>query len=60
MCRGSHPPYPPFARGDSRRRLVFFSPLAKGGHRGVIRVLLRCARLGMQAIENRFSGVTRS
>ena len=39
--------------GESRRRLVIFSPLAKGGRRGVLRVPLRCARLGIQAIENR-------
>ena len=30
-----------------------FSPLAKGGYRGVLRVPLRCARFGIQAIENR-------
>ncbi len=36
----------------------FFSQLAKGGHRGgVLRVPLRCAGFGIQAIENR-SGAT--
>src|SRR5271157_1110439 len=30
MRRGSHPPYPPFARGESWRRLVFFPPLRRG------------------------------
>ena len=34
------PPPPPLRRGESRRRLAFFSPLAKGGHRGVLRVPL--------------------
>ena len=35
----------------------FFSPLAKRGHREVLRVPLGCARLGIQAIENRSSSV---
>src|SRR5271157_4603832 len=53
MRRGSHPPYPPFARGGKPAASGLFSPLAKGGHRGVLRVPLRCARFGIHAIENR-------
>ena len=44
---------PPFARGGKSATSGLFFPLAKGGHRGVLRVPLRCARLGVQAIENR-------
>ena len=41
MRRGSHPPYPTFARGG-KVGVWSFSPLAKGGHRGVLRVPPRC------------------
>src|SRR5271157_4826400 len=43
--RRSPPPYPPFARGGKSAAAGLFSPLAKGGHRGVRRVPLRCARV---------------
>ena len=48
------PPTPPL-QGGKVGGVWSFSPLAKGGHRGVLRVPLRCARFGIQAIENRFS-----
>ena len=56
MRRGSHPPSPPFARGGKSAAsgplrkggkvggVWSFSPLAKGEHRGVLRVPPRCAR----------------
>ena len=47
------PPYPPFARRGKVGGVWSFFPLAKGGHRGVLRVPLRCAMFGIQAIENR-------
>src|SRR5271166_2500806 len=53
--RLSPPPYPPFARGGKSAASGPFSPLAKGGHRGVLRVPLRYARVGIQAMENRSS-----
>ena len=33
MCRGLHPPYPPFARGGKSATLVFFPP-CEGGIQG--------------------------
>ena len=42
---------PPFAKGGKSAASGLFSPLAKGGHREVLRVPLRCARFGIQAIE---------
>jgi len=58
---GSHPPCPPFARGG-KTASGLFSPLAKGGHRGVFRVPLCCARFVIHAIENRsrYEGLSRS
>src|SRR5208337_2882506 len=47
------PPTPPFARGGKTAASGLFSPLAKGGHRGVFRVPLCCARFVIHAIENR-------
>jgi len=44
------PPTPPFARGGKSAASGLFSPLAKGGYRGVHRVPLRYARFGIQAI----------
>src|SRR5208283_4825742 len=44
---------PPFARGGKTAASGLFSPLAKGGHRGVFRVPLCCARFVIHAIENR-------
>ena len=53
MRGNSHPPYPPLRKGGKVGGVWSFSPLAKGGYRGVLRVPLRCARFGIQAIENR-------
>src|SRR5271157_1927370 len=52
--------YPPFARGGKSAASGLFSPLAKGGHRGVLRVPRRCARFGIQAIEKRSRSSRRS
>src|SRR5208337_3873931 len=64
--RLSPPPLPPprggkdgapLRKGGKVGGVWSFSPLAKGGYRGVLRVPLRCARFGIQAIENRSSAV---
>jgi len=47
------PPLPPLRKGGKVGGVWSFSPLAKGGYRGVLRVPLRCARFAIQAIENR-------
>src|SRR5271157_1071819 len=47
------PPLPPLRKGGKVGGVWSFSPLAKGGHRGVLRVPLRCARFVIHAIENR-------
>ena len=47
------PPLPPLCKEGKVGGVWSFSPLAKGGHRGVLRVPLRCARFGIQANENR-------
>src|SRR5208337_1539602 len=51
------PPPPPLARGGKSAASGLFSPLAKGGHRGVLRVPLRCARFGIQAITARYRSI---
>ncbi len=51
------PPLPPLRKGGKVGGVWSFSPLAKGGYRGVLRVPLRCARFGIRAIENRSSSV---
>jgi len=45
MRRGSHPPCPPFARGESRRRLVLFPPCEGGQY---------CSARDLKAIFNFF------
>ena len=51
------PPLPPLRKGGKVGGVWSFSPLAKRGYRGVLRVPLRCARFAIQAIENRSSAV---
>ena len=56
------PPLPPLRKGGispiplrkgGKSAALVFSPLAKGGYRGVLRVPPHCTRLVIQAIENR-------
>src|SRR5271157_5670877 len=48
------PPTPPPSQGgeSGRRPLLFFPPCKGGTQGGVLRVPLRCAGFGIQAIEN--------